>query len=116
MNRNSVSRLENRPSHVPPLPHQLELNLTPELPPCRTSAFSSRQSERTHLDSILKTREVEALTGRHRTTLNRWMRAGLFPQKLRAAGLSVGWRRSDVERWLSGGWTANPKPSQSPNG
>ncbi len=59
------------------------------------------------LDSILRVREIECLTGRHRTTIHRWVRDGLFPAKLKTQALPVGWRRSEVELWLSGQW--NPK-------
>ena len=53
------------------------------------------------IDQVLGTREVERITGRHRCTIYRWVRAGTFPEK--RAGGGRGWLRSDVERWLQGG-------------
>ena len=49
---------------------------------------------------MLGTRDVERITGRHRCTIYRWVRAGTFPEK--RAGGGRGWLRSDVERWLHG--------------
>lgn len=54
------------------------------------------------MDQILSTTDVEQITRRHRTTLFRWMACGRFPRKVVHEGLPVGWRRSDVERWLRG--------------
>ena len=65
------------------------------------------------LDRILRVREIECLTGRHRTTIHRWVRDGLFPAKLKMQELPVGWRRSEIELWLSGQWNANRPLSHS---
>lgn len=53
------------------------------------------------IDQVLGTRDIERITGRHRCTIYRWVRAGTFPSK--RAGGGKGWVRSDVERWLDGG-------------
>jgi predicted DNA-binding transcriptional regulator AlpA len=53
------------------------------------------------IDQVLRTRDVERITGRHRCTIYRWVCAGTFPPK--RAGGGRGWLRSDVERWLNGG-------------
>lgn len=53
------------------------------------------------IDQVLSTRDVQRITGRHRVTIYRWVRAGTFPGK--RAGGDRGWLRSDVERWLNGG-------------
>jgi len=53
------------------------------------------------IDQVLGTRDVERITGRHRCTIYRWVRAATFPSK--RAGGGRGWLRSDVERWLQGG-------------
>ena len=53
------------------------------------------------IDQVLSTRDVERITGRHRCTIYRWVRAGTFPEK--RAGGGCGWLRSDIERWLQGG-------------
>jgi predicted DNA-binding transcriptional regulator AlpA len=52
---------------------------------------------------VLSTRDIEQITGRHRCTIYRWIRAGTFPVK--RAGGGRGWLRSDIERWLNGSGT-----------
>jgi len=52
------------------------------------------------IDQVLGTHYIERITGRHRCTIYRWVRAGTFPEK--RAGGGRGWLRSDVERWLGG--------------
>jgi predicted DNA-binding transcriptional regulator AlpA len=53
------------------------------------------------IDQVLDTRDIERITGRHRCTIYRWVRAGTFPEK--RAGGGRGWLRSDIEHWLQGG-------------
>jgi prophage regulatory protein len=50
----------------------------------------------------LTTRKVVEIVGRHRCTLYRWMAAGQFPKKRSFRGRTVGWLRSEVEKWLAG--------------
>jgi len=52
------------------------------------------------IDQVLGTHDVERITGRHRCTIYRWVKAGTFPEK--RAGGGHGWLRSDVARWLQG--------------
>lgn len=77
---------------------------------CRTRAPTARDPEGTKrplgervagIDQVLSTRDIQTITGRHRCTIYRWVRAGTFPVK--RAGGGRGWLRSDVERWLQGG-------------
>jgi predicted DNA-binding transcriptional regulator AlpA len=66
---------------------------------------TSREPKLTEaLDQRMPTREVLRIVGVNRSTVFRWIRKGLFPQKHVAGG----WLRSDVERWLS---TKAGKPS-----
>ncbi|WP_407700205.1 helix-turn-helix transcriptional regulator [Steroidobacter agaridevorans] len=59
---------------------------------------ASRTSDATLAsDQVLKTRQVLQITGCHRSTIYRRMRAGTFPRQ----HSSKGWRRSDIERWLA---------------
>jgi len=37
----------------------------------------------------------------HPTTLWRWERAGQFPRRVRLGLNSVGWRESDIDRWIA---------------
>jgi predicted DNA-binding transcriptional regulator AlpA len=66
------------------------------------------------LDSSLRIHEIEMLTGRHRTTIQRWVNAGLFPENLKTRHVPVGWRRSEVERWLAGSWTSRTTSTLQP--
>jgi prophage regulatory protein len=52
------------------------------------------------IDQVLSTRQVLQITGKHRVTIYRWIRAGIFPEKHERRGHKVGWLRSDIEAWL----------------
>lgn len=49
------------------------------------------------MDTRMSTSDVVRVVGVNRSTLFRWCRKGLFPQK----HLSGGWLRSDVEKWFT---------------
>ena len=51
-------------------------------------------------DSILRPNDVLAMLGVSRSTLWRWVRAGLLPPAIKLGQRAVGWRRSTIERWL----------------
>lgn len=51
-------------------------------------------------DRIIRSREVQQLTGLSRTTLWRPERAGKFPLRVALCPGSVGWRLSEVEEWI----------------
>ena len=53
------------------------------------------------LDQVLTTKDVARIANRHRCTIHRWIKAGMFPPK-RAGKGNVGWLRSDIQRWLAG--------------
>lgn len=54
------------------------------------------------LDQILLLRDVKAITKLSRPTIYRDMAAGRFPRSLKISRGRVGWRASDIDRWLSG--------------
>jgi len=54
------------------------------------------------LDEILWMRDVVQLTGKHRSTIHRWIHRGLFPRKNAPRGQPTGWLRSTIEQWLLG--------------
>ena len=60
------------------------------------------------IDQVLSARDVQRITGRHRVTIYRWVRAGTFLAK--RAGGGRGWLRSDVERWLKGDGSGTLRP------
>jgi predicted DNA-binding transcriptional regulator AlpA len=48
------------------------------------------------MDARMSTSDVVRIVGVNRSTLFRWCKKGLFPQK----HISGGWLRSDVEQWF----------------
>jgi len=56
------------------------------------------------MDKLLSTADVVEITGHHRCTIYRWVKAGTFPPKRGGGGR--GWLRSDVEEWLRSGAVA----------
>jgi prophage regulatory protein len=68
----------------------------------RPAPDRENQGPSTAIDQILTTRKVVEIVGRHRCTLYRWMAAGQFPKKRSFRGRTVGWLRSEVEKWLAG--------------
>ena len=48
------------------------------------------------LDRMIKTAELVRLLRRHRTTIFRWIKRGLFPPRHKSGD----WRRSDIENWI----------------
>ena len=77
-------------------------NIVAKVERSRTAPHRVQSDAPTALDQILTTRKVIEIVGRHRCTLYRWMMAGQFPKKHSVRGRTVGWRRSDVEKWLTG--------------
>jgi prophage regulatory protein len=49
---------------------------------------------------ILRLSSVLERTGLSRSTLYRKMQAGSFPAQVRISERCIGWRESDIERWL----------------
>jgi predicted DNA-binding transcriptional regulator AlpA len=86
---------------------QIQLPLTattrplPRLPARQERQEGTLPERVVGIDQVLSTHDVERITGRHRCTIYRWVRAGTFPAK--RAGGGKGWLRSDIERWLTGG-------------
>ena len=50
---------------------------------------------------ILRLRSVLDRTGLSRSTLYRKIERGTFPMQVRISERCIGWRESDVDRWLS---------------
>ncbi len=91
------------PTHMADDEQQFQLPFAGARVRTRSSAVSTdRGLQRVAgIDQVLGTHDIERITGRHRCTIYRWVRAGTFPEK--RAGGGRGWLRSDVERWLQGG-------------
>lgn len=87
--------------------HQLSLAIdTPRIGVGRKPVPRQRLSEPVKrtiaLDEILWMRDVVQLTGKHRSTIHRWIHRGLFPRKNAPRGRPTGWLRSTIEQWLLG--------------
>lgn len=52
-------------------------------------------------DRIIRAKEVQDMTGLSRTTLWRMENKGTFPRRVSLGVGSVGWRLSEVKRWIS---------------
>ncbi|MGS0497016.1 helix-turn-helix transcriptional regulator [Pseudoalteromonas mariniglutinosa] len=50
---------------------------------------------------LIKLKEVLHITGLSRSTVYRFMSAGVFPMKVELGGNSVAWIESEVEEWIS---------------
>jgi predicted DNA-binding transcriptional regulator AlpA len=108
-----AARVENRPQRRLRVsrdkagnghPQQLSLIFDPpeSSAQCRVPMHNSRAVsvvvERfANLDQRMTTADVLRVVGVNRSTIFRWIKRGLFPQR-HASG---GWLRSDVERWLA---------------
>lgn len=67
-------------------------------------------------DSILKAKQVGAMVGLGRTTIWTRVREGTFPVAVQLGGNRVGWRLSDIQRWVEARpqnhpRSAEPKPA-----
>ena len=53
------------------------------------------------VDRFLREREVCEMVAVHRSTLGRWVEAGLFPAPIRIGPVAVRWRLSIVQEWMA---------------
>jgi len=51
-------------------------------------------------DKIIRSKEVQELTGLSRTTIWRMERTGKFPARVALSTSNVGWRLSDIQKWI----------------
>lgn len=52
------------------------------------------------INEIIRPRDLPQLTGLSRTTIWRLEKEGKFVQKIRLTRHSIGYKRSDIERWI----------------
>ena len=52
------------------------------------------------VDRIIRSEEVQELTGLGRTTLWRYENKGQFPRRVSLGGNTVGWKMSEVQNWI----------------
>jgi predicted DNA-binding transcriptional regulator AlpA len=55
------------------------------------------------MENIIRWKGLTEKTKTHRSTLARWIDRGLFPAPflLVPGGAAVGWRESDIDRWIA---------------
>ena len=58
------------------------------------------------VDKLLRVREVVSIVGISRATLYEMVRHQEFPAPVRIRARAVGWRQSEVQRWLASRPTA----------
>ena len=49
---------------------------------------------------ILRRKDVEAMTGLSKSTIYKMISNGTFPAAIRIGDRAVGWRLSDIDRWI----------------
>lgn len=49
---------------------------------------------------LLRRPEVESTTGLPRSTIYRMMAANTFPKPINLGGRLVGWKESDIQKWI----------------
>jgi len=52
-------------------------------------------------DFIMRRKAVLTQVSISRTTLDRWVEQGNFPAPLKLGDYAVGWRWSDIQRWIA---------------
>lgn len=85
--------------------HPVQLPLLLIIPTERTRANAAPETPKRSsatdrfagMDARMSTTDVVRVVGVNRSTLFRWCKRGLFPQK----HISGGWLRSDVEKWFA---------------
>jgi prophage regulatory protein len=50
---------------------------------------------------LIRSKEVQAITGLPKSSLHNMARAGTFPAPLKLGARAVAWRESDVDEWIA---------------
>ena len=53
------------------------------------------------LERIIRLKEVVAITGRSPASIWRDEQKGIFPSRVRLGENSVGWKSSDIQKWIA---------------
>ncbi len=78
-----------------------ELDTTTPLPCAgRQQASLCTGREESGAAKMLRQREVQKRTGLSRSTIWRMERAGQFPKSIKLGNRAVGWRESEIEKWV----------------
>lgn len=52
-------------------------------------------------DRIIRVRELEEITGVSERSLRRYEERGDFPRRIKISQRAIGWRMSEVQKWLN---------------
>ena len=58
-------------------------------------------TNRQHIDRMLRRKEVEAITGRSRSAIYEGMAAGTFPKPVKIGARAVAWPESVIREWIA---------------
>jgi prophage regulatory protein len=61
-----------------------------------------RRGQPLAFEVVLRLRDVEAMTGRRRSSVYEDIAAGRLPRPIKIGPRAVGWLRSDIEQWQAG--------------
>lgn len=50
--------------------------------------------------NLISMKQVKVITGKSRSTIWRWIRAGTFPKPRQVGTRDIGWLQSEVEEWV----------------
>lgn len=64
------------------------------------NSYSHQSNANQVPDKIIRSKEVQELTGLSRTTIWRLEREGKFPARVPLTSSNVGWRLTDVQEWI----------------
>ncbi len=66
-----------------------------------TDFKTTASSKKPEVDRVIRANEVHNITGLSRTTLWRMENKGEFPRRVSLGGNAVGWKLSEVQKWIS---------------
>lgn len=66
-----------------------------------TTQVKTAEIHRSHIDRLLRRKEVENLTGRGRSAIYEGMAAGTFPKPVKIGARAVAWPESVIRNWIA---------------
>ncbi|CAH8182558.1 helix-turn-helix transcriptional regulator [Vibrio aestuarianus] len=52
-------------------------------------------------ERLLTYKDIGTMLNRNYKTIWKWVKIGIFPEPVRFQGRTIGWKRADIEKWLS---------------
>lgn len=66
-----------------------------------TARPQTSDTNRQHIDRMLRRKEVEAITGRSRSAIYEGMADGTFPKPVKIGARAVAWPESVIRAWIA---------------